>query len=158
MAAAPVPKFGSPNNRMSSSGWGRRSSTNPNTTASTAPAMRQPNTRGSLQPYAGACRMPNTNTATAAPMVTAPGTSRRGESASRDSAMVSVSKKTSNPPIASVQKIACQSKNSISSPVPTNPNRPAVPATPAQMPTALARASGGYATVNSDKVAGITNA
>ena len=69
---APVAKSGLPNSRTSSSGWCvavRRSRT---ATASATPAAMQPHTTGWVQPRAGASTTPNTNTATAAPISTAP--------------------------------------------------------------------------------------
>ena len=72
MPIDPVAKSGLPNSRTSSSGWLRRSSTTTNATASATPAAMQPHTTGWVHPRAGASITPNTNTATAAPISTAP--------------------------------------------------------------------------------------
>ena len=87
---APVAKSGLPNSRMSSSGCVRRSSTIANATASATPAAMQPHTTGLVQPRSGASMTPNTNTATAAPMSTAPIQSIGVALSSRDDPIVHV--------------------------------------------------------------------
>jgi hypothetical protein len=86
----PVAKSGLANNRTSSRGCLRRSSTTANSTASTTPADMQPHTIGCVQPRIGASTTPNTNTATAAPMRTAPIQSSGVAVSSRDEEIVNV--------------------------------------------------------------------
>src|ERR1700691_4876672 len=141
IVADPVAKSGLRNNRTSSRGWRRRISTNPKATASTTPALIAAETSGGLHPRAGASSTPNTKTATAPAINPAPGQSSGVASSSREDDTVQANTKISAAKTANAQKIDRQDQKCNSVPDPSMPMTAPQPATPAQMPTALARSS-----------------
>ncbi len=153
----PALNAGTRKNDRGSIAWGARCSHASRATISAAPSPRLVRISGSLHPRSFASINPYTSPNRPAVPRASPGRSSLRASSDRDSRTTRTATRNPAMPIGTLRKNTdSQPKFSTIQPPRVGPSASATPETPAQIPIALARSSGGNVTVRIESVPGIS--